>query len=294
MNACRVLASAGLLLVLIALNLLPNAAFAHHVPGHGASEGVRSINSLGGRGGRSQSRLLALNELVYADTGLSPNLANSTSLFGEYAPIPEVSLALQAPLLVLRDLDGSGNTRFGYGDTRLQLRITPHASKLIHRVLSAGVTVVAPTRTVKLKVDPGPVTAVSPFVVFTRTYSRHFWQLIGLSVVEIRRAGTAVDLSLGVQGGSRVAKDRLSLGLGMLFDLRLANFCANPQGRQRFCSHSRAGEEDRPVGAFRALVLTSFAYNFTPRWSLIGAIQGPVSLRSDFTVAGSLGAQVFF
>jgi len=278
----------------LGLGLAPAVATAHHVPGHGASEGVRSINSLGGRGGRSQSRVLVLNELVYADTGLSPNLANSTSLYGEYAPIPELSVAAQAPMLVIRDLDGSGDTKLGYGDTRLQLRITPHARKLIHRVLSTGITVVAPTRTVKLKVDPGPVTTVSPFIVYTRTYTRHFWQLIGLSVIENRRAGTAVDLSFGAQGGSRVAKDKLSLGLGVLFDLRLANFCADPAGDRRFCTHSRAGEEDRPIGALRALVLTSFAYNITPQWSVIGAIQGPVSPRADFTAAGSLGAQVFF
>jgi hypothetical protein len=199
-------------------------ARAHHVPGHGASEGVRSINSLGGRGGRSQTRLLLLNELVYANTGLAPNVANSTSLYGEYAPIPELSIAAQAPLLVIRDLDAAGDTRIGYGDTRLQLRFTPHARKLVHRTLSTGITVSAPTRTVKLMVDPGPVTAVSPFVVFTRTYSRHFWQVIGLSVIENRRAGTAVDLSFGAQGGSKVLKGKLSLGLGVLFDLRLANF----------------------------------------------------------------------
>ncbi|HGG58039.1 MAG TPA: hypothetical protein ENK31_09620, partial [Nannocystis exedens] len=68
MNARRIRSSAGILALLVALSLLPRAAFAHHVPGHGASEGVRSINSLGGRGGRSQSRLLVLNELIYADT----------------------------------------------------------------------------------------------------------------------------------------------------------------------------------------------------------------------------------
>ena len=290
----RARGSLGAALSLALPLLLPETAAAHHVPGHGASEGVRSINSLGGRGGRSQSRVLLLNELVYADTGLAPNLANSTSLYGEYAPIPELSIAAQAPLLVIRDLDDTGDTGFGYGDTRLQLRITPHARKLIHRVLSTGVTVVAPTRTVKLKVDPGPTTAVSPFIVFTRTYSRHFWQLIGLSVIENRRAGTAIDVSFGAQGGSRVAKDKLSLGLGVLFDLRVANFCADPQGQREFCTTSRAGEADRPVGALRAMVLTSFAYNVTPRWSLIGAIQGPVSPRADFTAAGSLGAQVFF
>jgi len=37
-------------------------------------------------------------------------------------------------------------------------------------------------------------------------------------VIENRRAGTAVDLSFGAQGGSRVALDKLSLGLGVLFD----------------------------------------------------------------------------
>jgi hypothetical protein len=269
-------------------------ARAHHVPGHGASEGVRSINSLGGRGGRSQTRLLLLNELVYANTGLAPNVANSTSLYGEYAPIPELSIAAQAPLLVIRDLDAAGDTRIGYGDTRLQLRFTPHARKLVHRTLSTGITVSAPTRTVKLMVDPGPVTAVSPFVVFTRTYSRHFWQVIGLSVIENRRAGTAVDLSFGAQGGSKVLKGKLSLGLGVLFDLRLANFCADPDGDRSFCAHSRAGEAEREVGSLRALVLSTIAYNISPRWSVIGAIQGPVSPKMDFTVAGSVGAQVFF
>ena len=69
----------------LTVGLSGGAAMAHHVPGHGASEGVRSINSLGGRGGRSQTRLLLLNELVYANTGLAPNVANSTSLYGEYA-----------------------------------------------------------------------------------------------------------------------------------------------------------------------------------------------------------------
>lgn len=290
----RLVARATAALAVAAGLLAPARADAHHVPGHGASEGVRNINSLGGSGGRSQTRLLLLNEIVYANLGLSPSVANTSSLYGEYAPIRGLSFAAQAPLLVIHDLDGSGDTRAGYGNTRLQIRVTPHARKLIHRVLSAGLTVSAPTRTVTLKVDPGPVTSASPFVVFTRTYDRHFWQLIGLSTIENRRAGTAIDLSFGAQGGSRVGRGRLSIGAGALFDLRIANFCAAPEGGRSFCTTSRAGESERPVGAFRALILTTLAYNIGKRWSVIGSFQGPVSPKADFTFAGSLGAQVFF
>ncbi|MBK8262903.1 MAG: hypothetical protein IPK80_16395 [Nannocystis sp.] len=277
----------------LALALAAADARAHHVPGHGASEGVRNINSLGSRGGRAESRLLLLNEFVYTSQGVNPSVTDTTSLYGEFAPIPALSLAVQAPFLVLRDL-ANEETRVGYGDTRLQLRVTPHARKLIHRVFTAGLTVSLPTRTVRLNVDPGPVTAVSPYVFFTRTYDRHFWQVMGLSVLERRRAGSAVDLSVGAQGGSRLLGGKFTLGLGALLDLRVLNTCAQPTGGAAVCAHSRPGEDDRPIGALRAIVLTTFSYHLTKRLTLLGAIQGPISPRLDFTVAGSLGAQVFF
>lgn len=99
-------------------------AYAHHVPGHGASEGVRSINSLGGTGGRAYSRFLLLNEFLYNNRGLNPGITDTFSLLGEYAPIADFSFALQAPLIFVRDRDSQGNTRVGYGDNRLQLHYT--------------------------------------------------------------------------------------------------------------------------------------------------------------------------
>ena len=273
------------ILGLAALLGLAAPARAHHVPGHGASEGVRNINSLGGRGGRAQSRLLVLDELVYARRGLNPSVNNTTSLFGEYAPIPALSVAVQAPLLVVHDLDARA-TRVGYGDTRLLLRVTPHARKLIHRVVTAGLAVSLPTRTVRLNVDPGPVLAVTPHLFFTRTYDRAFWQLLALGVVERRRAGAALDLTLGAQAGSRLPNRKTTLGLGLLLDLRLLNTCADPTGG--------AGEDDRPHGAARALVLATFAHAVHPRVHLLAAAQGPITTRADFSAAASLGAQLSF
>lgn len=271
----------------------PADARAHHVPGHGASEGVRNINSLGGRGGRAQTRVLILDELVYARGGLNPSVANTTSLFGEYAPIPALSLAVQAPFIALHDLGGSG-ARVGYGDTRVQLRVTPHARKLIHRVFTVGLTASLPTRTLRLAVDPGPVTAIAPNALFTRTYDRQFWQIMGLAVIDHRRAGTALDLTFGGQAGTRLHDGKTTLGVGALFDLRLANFCAGPAGGAAFCTTTRPGEYDRPVGALRALVLVTAARAIGRRGHILAAIQAPLTTRADFTLAGSVGAQISF
>lgn len=298
MRAMRATRSIGALAVALLVALLvvlaPAPARAHHVPGHGASEGVRNINSLGNSGGRAMSRLLLLNELIFANQGLSPNISNQTSLYAEYAPIPALSIAAQAPLLVVHDLTGSSPDQIGYGDTRIQLRVTPHARKLIHRIFSVGLTASLPTRTVRFLVDPGNIVIVSPFAVFTRTYARHFWQVIGLSTIEHRPAGTAVELSVGAQGGSKLLDDKMTLGLGVLVDLRAANFCAQPRGGESFCRESRASEIEREVGTLRAVILATISYNIRPRWSVIGALQGPITPRLDFTVGASLGTQVFF
>lgn len=286
-------ASTLALAIPLALALAAPAARAHHVPGHGASEGVRNINSLGGRGGRAQTRLLVLDEIVYARGGLNPSVANTTSIFGEYAPIPALSLAVQAPFLVVHDLGGSG-ARVGYGDTRVQLRVTPHAQRLIHRVVTLGLSASLPTRTLRLAVDPGPVTSIAPNILFTRTYDRQFWQLMGLAVVDRRRAGTALDLTLGGQAGTRLGDGKTTLGVGALFDLRLANFCADPSGGAAFCTTTRPGEDDRPVGAARALVLVTAARAIGRRGHILTSVQAPLTTRADFTVAGSVGAQISF
>ena len=130
--------------------------------------------------------------------------------------------------------------------------------------------------------------------MFTRTYARHFWQVIGLATIEHRPAGTAVELSVGAQGGSKLLDDKMTLGLGALVDLRAANFCARPGGGESFCRESRASEIERDVGTLRAVILATISYNIRPRWSVIGAVQGPISPRLDFTVGASVGAQVFF
>ncbi len=279
----------------LALTLsLGTAARAHHVPGHGASEGLRTINSLNGSGGRAYSRVLLLNEFIYTGFGLNPGLTDSLSVLGEWAVKPSFSVGVQAPLLMFRGKDTGGATRVGYGDTRLQLRFTPHATKLIHRVLTFGANISFPTRSVQLTVDPGPVWGATPYIVFTRTYSLVFWQVLGLATVDARRAGTALNVAASAQVGGRFLGNKLSPGFGVLVDGRVLNFCAEPGGGQSFCRESRAGEEDRPIGATRGTALATLAYTFVPRASLIAAVQLPFTARRDFSFGWSLGIQGFF
>ena len=56
------------------------------MPGHGASEGVRTINSLNGAGGRANTRVFLINEFIYTGFGLNPGVTDSLSVIGEYAP----------------------------------------------------------------------------------------------------------------------------------------------------------------------------------------------------------------
>jgi hypothetical protein len=277
-----------------ALALAPAAARAHHVPGHGASEGVRTINSLNGAGGRANTRLLLINEFVYTGFGLNPGVMDSLSIVGEYAPRPWVSVALQAPLLMFRAADTDGETRVGYGDTRVQLRFTPHASKLIHRVLTAGLNASLPTRTVRFTVDPGPVVSIAPYVVFTRTYMTWYWQTLAVAAVDTRRAGVALDFGLSGQVGARLAGGKVNLGFGLLLDTRLAAWCATPGGGREFCPGDRPGEQFRQLGTFRGTGLMALAYNFHPRASLVASVQVPFTPVRDYTLGWSLGFQGFF
>ena len=214
----------------------PRSALAHHTPGHGASEGVRNINSLGNRGGKVASRLLVLEEFGWAASTPLPGLRSETSLLGEYAPVPMFSFGAQAPLLIV---DEAGRPPVvGYGDTRAFLRFTPHADKLVHRTMTFNLSASFPTRTVTFSVDPGRVWSVTPSMVFTRTYGDWYWQAIALAGLETRPAGVAIDVSAGGQAGGRLADGALALGGGVIVDIRTANFCTAPDRSIAYCNDS--------------------------------------------------------
>ncbi len=274
-----------------AFALLPTAARAHHVPGHGASEGVRNLNSLGGGSGQATSRLMLLQEYSRNTTSLNPATTYNTSILGEYAPHPWVSVGLQAPLLVV-DEDAAPR-KIGYGDTRAFVRLTPHADKLIHRVVTTGINVSVPTRTLTFEADPGRIWTVSPMAMFTRTHLRAYWQLMALGTFERRPAGTAIDGTISAQIGYR-AFGQLGLGVGALADVRLANFCAQVGGGSEFCTGNRATETEREVGALRMAHLTAISYSFSS-WGMLAAnLQLPLTPKRDFDVAGSLSIQAQF
>jgi hypothetical protein len=280
--------------------LLPTSALAHHVPGHASSEGVRSINSLGGRGGAASSRLLLLDEFSHSGSALVPGQRNDLSLLGEYAPVPAFSIGLQLPFTVIAEqpVEGPERVQAGYGDTRVFTRVTPFAAKLIHRTLTLGVAASFPTRTVRGSVDPGRTWSVTPSIIFTRTYDRLFWQLLTFASTEWRPAGVALDLSAGGQVGGRLAAGKLALGGGALVDVRTVNACRSVEGELEYCAGSRAGEREREVGSVRATGLVTFAWNFhrakTASWALNLGLQLPFTPKRDFDVGASVGLQVVF
>ncbi|MCH9683345.1 MAG: hypothetical protein K0V04_18055 [Deltaproteobacteria bacterium] len=291
--------------IAVGVGMVATRASAHHVPGHGASEGVRNLNSLGGGTGQATTRLALLQEFTRTRTSLTPGSVYNTSLLGEYSPHPWVSFGGQFPMLVT-DQDpvpgGDGTNpppQVGYGDTRAFVRLTPHADKLIHRLLTAVITVSVPTRTVDfVGADPGRLWVVSPTLVYSRTYSKAFWQVIGVATVENRAAGTAVEVSGGGQIGYRLW-GKLSPSFGALADVRALTFCTQPPsqgGGQQLCPEAaaRTTEDDRPMGATRISSLAGLTWAIN-RWGLLSAnVQLPVLSRRDFDVAGSLTFQVTF
>lgn len=280
-------------LLLLSLVLWPMPAGAHHVPGHGSSEGVRSINSLGNRGGSASTRLLLLDEFAWQPSALTPGLRNELSLLGEYAPAPAFSFGAQLPFTVISEFGNPASV--GYGDTRAFVRVTPHADKLIHRVLTFNLVASFPTRTVRLSVDPGRVWSVAPSAIFTRTYMGWYWQAIALASVETRPAGIALDVSAGGQAGGKLADNKLALGGGVILDVRAANFCASAGDVPlAYCNRSRAGESQREPGSVRATALANASWSFNPRWAVTFGVQVPFTVKRDFDLGLTAGVQAVF
>lgn len=271
--------------------LLPTLGRAHHVPGGEASEGVRNLSTFGVGSVAAQSRVMVLQEVSHASIGLNPGTTSNTSLFGEYGVHPWVSIAALAPLLVVAPRGQA--PRVGYGDTRLALRITPHADKLLHRVVTVGVQASFPTRTVRLPTDPGKIWSVSSTVAFTRTYALPFWQVQGLATLEHRPAGTAFEVGATAQAGLRTGVGFVGF-VGLTADLRVLNVCQRPGGAAQACRESRATEVERDVGTLR--VVQSFGLGWTlPRRGFVSAqVVAPVTRRRDFDVFASIGLQFAF
>jgi len=278
----------------------PQIAAAHHTPGHGASEGVRNINSIGGTGGKAMSRLLVLNETYYTGQGLNPGVNETLSVYGEYAPVPAFSMGVQLPFAVAAFADDDYRPRAGLGDTRLAFRVTPHASKLIHRVFTTGLNLSLPTRTVRYRVDPGRVFQVSPYVIFTRTYELLYWQAIGMGVLDHRPAGVAVDLSVGGQIGSKLRGGKMTLGVGALADIRVSNWHAQPGGGYEFSTSTRPGEglpassDERKIGALRMLGMIAMSIQTGKKTMLTASIQAPFTSLQDFSFGATVGFQILF
>lgn len=282
-----------LLAAVVGAGLFSSAsASAHHAPGHGPSESVRTLNGFAGRTPRALQRALLLGEIVRNTA--QPNLNAATiytlSALVSVRPHPWLSVGLQAPYTFV-DEDAPGvPTKSGYGDTRLELRLTPHADKLLHRVLTVGVNASFPTRTVRFQADPGPMWSVAPLVAYTRSYEFWSWQAVLLAPLEHRPAGTAFEGS-----GAFVVNHRLlpswSWSVGALVDVRIASSCALPGGGQTWCRDGRVTELSRETGATRGYVTAGTGVELAEDWAVSASVQAPVTHRRDFDLAGSIGLE---
>lgn len=266
-------------------------AWAHHAPGHAASESVRNLSTLGVGAAAVQTRVMVFEEVSWTSTGFNPGMVSTTSLLGEVTVHPWVSVGLVAPVVVAKTADASA--RVGYGDTRFMLRVTPHADKLVHRVVTAGVNVSVPTRSIRFVVDPGPIVSVAPYVLFTRTYGRPFWQVAALSTLEHRPAGLAWDVHASFQAGIRTRVGFMAT-LGALADLRALNVCAVPRGRDVVCKGSRATEIEREIGSLRVAQSYGVAWQFRRDLMVSALLVVPMTRRRDFDVLATVGVQASF
>jgi len=267
--------------------VLASPAAAHH-PNHSgtASEAVRSLNSLAQSSGNAQNRVLVLQDVTRTTAIANPETTVRGLLMAELQVHPWFSLGGEAALWGIAVDDSAPVT--GYGDTRVFARLTPHGDKLVHRVLTIGLAAALPTRTVSRPSDPGRPWSVTPHVLFSRTYARAFWQLMGLSTIETHTTGTAIDVTAAGQLGYRFF-DVLSPSIGANIDVRTANWCDGS-----FCSEGRAGELDRQVGATRVYLLGGLGYQLAPWATLVSGIQVPLTTARDFDIGANLGVQYLF
>jgi hypothetical protein len=272
----------------LAFVLTTSAPAAAHHPGHSStvSEGIRSLNNLSHAGGNANNRIAVIHDATRTTTGTDRATTLRALFIAEIAPHPWFSFGAEAPLRGIVEDDEP--PAIGYGDTRLFVRLTPHGDKLVHRVLTVGLAASLPTRSTTRSSEPERPWSLSPHVLFTRSYERAFWSVIGQPTVETRSAGTALDISAAGQLGYRFF-DVLSPSIGATVDVRTASWCDGS-----FCSDGRVGEVDRAVGATRVYLLGGLGYQITSRGTLLAGVQVPVTTARDFDIGVNLGVQFLF
>lgn len=285
----------------VALGALATSAHGHHSPGHSASEGIRTLYTLGMRAPRATQRVLLLTEAARAtsEPSLNPATIYTTSVLVSLRPLPWFSAGVQAPVTLIDEQAPGVASKFGYGDTRLELRLTPHAERHTEPgaerggVLTFGLNASFPTRTVRFEVDPGPLWSWSPLVAYARSYEAWSWQAMVLAPIEHRRAGTAFEATAALLFDYRLL-DPWTVSAGSVVDVRLASLCALPRGGSEWCAEGRSTERSRGNGSTRAYLTAGSGVVLGEAWTASLSVQVPVTARRDFDVAGGVGVEARF
>lgn len=272
---------------------IPGTGAAHHNVGHGQSESMRSLSTIGSEPlPRQRAGLIASAVRSTSEPTLNTATTYSLSALVSLRLVERVYLLGDFPA-VLIDEDETSEMKWGYGDTRVGAQwVVGELREDRSPRFTLGMGLSIPTRTFTFEVDPGRQWLVTPSLLYTDSYRSVFWFAALQLANEFRPAGYALDVSPSAAVGLQLAKP-WSFTLGLTGDIRALSTCNTPTGTE-LCNEGRATESNRPWGATRLYALLATSVTLSKRWSIFANGQLPVTSRKDIEWAANLGAEAVF
>lgn len=265
----------------------------HHDVGHGPSEGLRNLVTMGSDPSPHQrASLLTQVSRTTSEPTLNSATVYSLLLLADIRLHQRLYVGAQLPGVLIHD--DLGETKPGFGNMTLGVTVPVGSFEREGAASWAlGFQMTFPTRTFTYEVDPGKQWTYSPQLRYADASGRVLWYASLLTPLEHRPAGWALDISpaLGIGYG---LTSGLYLTLGTQFDVRVLSVCATVDGGSESCPSGRATEMDRPLGATRGYASLGLSSDFHRHWSLFSSAQVPLLSRRDIEWAVSLGVEARF
>lgn len=216
----------------------------------------------------------------------------AVSILGTWSLTPRLFVGAQAPFVLVDENVAGREPMVGYGDTRFSgfFKLGDPDDK--KQTWTLGLNLTVPTRTIRYSADPGSQWLFSPLVAFTHASEKFRVFAMVLTPLEMRPAGTAVELSPSVGAGYQVTP-RFSASLAVGANVRLLTWCSGPRGTS-FCPEGRATEEQRGLGTTRVYGNLTTWLSLSKIWAVFAAGQLPFTEHKDFAFGANLGVEVRF